>query len=622
MPRRRLRLRCSSDEDNEDDEAETRGNGNVLLNHSLSDAGPRDISPASTSNGSRNPSSGERITISDDELIDVSDDPTPPPQSTIPPTPCPVTPPDSDIGDDSPIAGFLSRMGLRLKRDWLVACLTELERSVPRFNSLDVAAKAKLCFEQFLFSDMNHSGGGVLPRDIRSMHLVELGGPFVLQVDEIVNIGCPLKGRYENANAGLKRCLKLSMTDGVQRVFGMEYRPIKDLQVLDPAGLKIVISSVQVRHGLLMLVPEVLDVLGGVVEELEEARKRLVVEVNKPPRGKRTRTGGVPSLAARATQAAWSLNGNDNDSRVYSSTSRNTNQFRADGQGDPLNETRTDIGLRQTGEPPASNSMEATVSGVEDMQIDRVSVSGERTVFYLPSTSGNMHTAPSTIGTGCSSVRAAFNNNGENNLDHQTSRVTAFVEEMHMDNVHVSGPGSGTTEHAEFISMVDDDSENPFILSRNAETPFTYLANMSARWAAMKDTVPSVRGKIKCFLTGVKNFRYKQRLEYELLCYVDDGSLIYEIMIHHKVVEKGIGHSPMEVSAALSSSNPTMASSMKEKLRQFQMFLANFEGKMVIEMNKTSEYPIAMEVEEGCSSSDAWLLFQRLKPPDAIVLSP
>ena len=29
------------------------------------------------------------------------------------------------------------------------------------------------------------------------------------------------------------------MTDGVQRVFGMEYRPVKDLQVLAPAGLKV-----------------------------------------------------------------------------------------------------------------------------------------------------------------------------------------------------------------------------------------------------------------------------------------------------------------------------------------------------------------------------------------------
>jgi RecQ-mediated genome instability protein 1 len=58
-------------------------------------------------------------------------------------------------------------------------------------------------------------------------------------VDEIVNISCPLKGRYQDANAGVKRCLKLSMTDGVQRVFGMEYRPIKDLKVLAPPGFKV-----------------------------------------------------------------------------------------------------------------------------------------------------------------------------------------------------------------------------------------------------------------------------------------------------------------------------------------------------------------------------------------------
>ena len=39
--------------------------------------------------------------------------------------------------------------------------------------------------------------------------------------------------------AGHKRCLKLSLTDGIQRVFGMEYRPIRDLDVVSPAGLKV-----------------------------------------------------------------------------------------------------------------------------------------------------------------------------------------------------------------------------------------------------------------------------------------------------------------------------------------------------------------------------------------------
>lgn len=59
------------------------------------------------------------------------------------------------------------------------------------------------------------------------------------QVDEIVNITCPLRGRYEKAPQGLKRCLKLSMTDGIQRVFGMEYRPIQALEVCASSGLKV-----------------------------------------------------------------------------------------------------------------------------------------------------------------------------------------------------------------------------------------------------------------------------------------------------------------------------------------------------------------------------------------------
>ena len=36
-----------------------------------------------------------------------------------------------------------------------------------------------------------------------------------------------------------------------------------------------------------MLVPEVIDILGGIADELEAAHDRLVSEVNKPPRGKR-----------------------------------------------------------------------------------------------------------------------------------------------------------------------------------------------------------------------------------------------------------------------------------------------------------------------------------------------
>lgn len=42
-------------------------------------------------------------------------------------------------------------------------------------------------------------------------------------------------------------------------------------------------------------------------------------------------------------------------------------------------------------------------------------------------------------------------------------------------------------------------------------------------------------------------------------------------------MQKGIGHSPEEVTAALSSPDAKRVGDMKETLRQFQMFLVNFE---------------------------------------------
>lgn len=36
-----------------------------------------------------------------------------------------------------------------------------------------------------------------------------------------------------------------------------------------------------------MLVPEAIEVLGGMVQELDAARQCLINEINKPPRGKR-----------------------------------------------------------------------------------------------------------------------------------------------------------------------------------------------------------------------------------------------------------------------------------------------------------------------------------------------
>jgi len=37
------------------------------------------------------------------------------------------------------------------------------------------------------------------------------------------------------------------------------------------------------------------------------------------------------------------------------------------------------------------------------------------------------------------------------------------------------------------------------------------------------------------------------------------------------------------------------------------------QGMMIIELNKNSSIPVVRELNEGCSSSTAWLLLRRLK---------
>ncbi|XP_021775834.1 recQ-mediated genome instability protein 1-like [Chenopodium quinoa] len=557
------------------------------------------------------------VHISGEDFMDVSDNLSPPPVVTA-----------SFAASGCPVTDHLRKMGVNLRREWLDSCKLGLQNSVPGFANFDVETKAKLCFGQFLNSDMNYSGAGILPENLKDLHLVDLTGPFVLQVDEVVNISCPLRERYKNATSGHKRCLKLSMTDGVQRVFGMEYRPIKSIEALAPAGFKVVIRDVNVRRGILMLVPEVLEILGGSVEELEAARQSLVQEVNKPPRGKRTRNGIVSPLSVRATRAAWPQNDVSNEAM-------------------PLNDANHVPGNTTTSMLHAATQFRGNTLGVHpSSRIRQVPLAG-RTITELPSERTDQHSLSRDSAQNYISRETAqrYNSvearvlpssrettdplNGRLSSEHLISRETAHCSiSTNTQKFPTASKGSEQAPARQStglnpvsaIAIENEDAlmfdymEHPFILSGEKELPFIYLASLSAKWAAVQGNQPSVRGKIKCILTGVNRFRYKGRSTFELQVYVEDGSLISEIFIHHNVVQKAIGYSPEEVNAALSSSNEKVVGGLKNKLNQFQLFLMNFEGTMLVEMNDNSTFPIALEMNQDCPASDALLLLKRLKP--------
>ncbi|CAI9280581.1 unnamed protein product [Lactuca saligna] len=662
--RRRLRIICSSDEEDDDEEIqEVQPPPQQHDDIECETLNLQDVTLSSINSNPTNPSTSIQVEISDEDFIDAAEDLSPSPQSSPPPPPPPPPPPrpppsnqagysseysrTSSAGTSEasgcPISKILEDLGLRLRREWLDACLRGLQTSVPGFSSFDATKKAKLCFEKFLHSDMNICGAGFLPDNVHQMHLVDLPGPFVLQVDEIVNISQPLRERYKKAPSGLKRCLKLSMTDGVQRIFGMEYQPIKDLDALSPAGLKVAISNVNVRHGLLMLVPEVFQVLGGLVEELDAARQRLVNEVNKPPRGKRTRTGVAASLATRATRAAWSTNNVDSSAPSANTVPQSATPIHVNNQGTTTPSVNGRVGsnssvpVHREHVSVSSNNQNATPMQVDDQgTTTRPSVNGNMSssssvhrefVFRASNnhTSQNDATTPIQVDNQGTTTRAPFNGGVSSNssipvpLDREyvSGSSNTNVSPIQVDDEEGTTPPS--SEHVDFSNEreaqeIERETHSPtYACGINTENPFTYMATLSRKWDESKHNASHVQGKIKCFLTGVKGFQFKESSTYKLQVYIDDGSLISEILIDHNVVQKKIGYSPEEVNAALSSRDSSRVHDMKNKMKQFQVFLVNFEGTMVVRINEACGLPVAIEMQQGCCLSDAWSLLTRLK---------
>ncbi|RZC48610.1 hypothetical protein C5167_017034 [Papaver somniferum] len=251
------------------------------------------------------------------------------------------------------IASFLwNYYGLKLREEWLNSCVSELNNSNPDFANFNVAKKKNLIYERFLFSDMNLScgGEGVLPEKLQTMKLVNLPGPFLLQ----------------EVPSGIKRCLKLSMTDGVQSVYGVEDRPIESLQVLAPAGLKVVIRDVNVRDGLLMLVPGCLKVLGGMVEDLEAERKKLVDEANEPLWVKRTRALAGSAIGAQKPNDA------DGSGDGAIATLQDAMRSRSSIQGTPYAPATTNTFSRSRGRTQQETENPSEASNIECNTTSRV----------------------------------------------------------------------------------------------------------------------------------------------------------------------------------------------------------------------------------------------------------
>jgi len=197
---------------------------------------------------------------------------------------------------------------VNVTQEWLAGAEQAAEAANPGWRTWAPHRKQEHLMSLFLETDLNLSGSGSLPPNITGLHAQKLFGRHVLQVDEVVDIAKPLKDRYSQPQG--YRCLKMSLTDGVQRVAALEYRPLPALSADTPAGLKVAVTDALIRRGVLLLRSENLVLLGGKVERLERARVALQQHCGRPLSAvveaeAAGQQRGTSAEFARMSKAAW-----------------------------------------------------------------------------------------------------------------------------------------------------------------------------------------------------------------------------------------------------------------------------------------------------------------------------
>ncbi|KAL0870924.1 hypothetical protein ABMA27_004753 [Loxostege sticticalis] len=178
---------------------------------------------------------------------------------------------------------YLASQCMRVDDEWLTGCVEFLtEDSGSNYSENDIKNLAK---EQWLLNDLKDICPGSLPPNLKDKVKTVLPGRFVLQINAAVDIGTPAYQQYlklqkvntENIEATTKyddkipnhRMIKLYLTDGVQEISGIEYKPMRNLSCDITPGCKVLIKGpVECRRGVMLLTESAIELLGGEVQEI------------------------------------------------------------------------------------------------------------------------------------------------------------------------------------------------------------------------------------------------------------------------------------------------------------------------------------------------------------------
>ncbi|KAG9270377.1 recQ-mediated genome instability protein 1 [Astyanax mexicanus] len=188
-------------------------------------------------------------------------------------------------------AWLRSSWQIQVPQTWLEACVEWVLEEAGGV-AVPQAQLNKQVLDQWLLTDLRDLAHPLLPAGISEAQKMELNGCYCLQLDSLLDVSQPAYSQLQRVRgsdctneqvtavtqatqkpweAKPTRMLMLQLTDGVQSLEGMEYRPIPALNTSLPPGTKLqVAGTVVVRLGVLLLKAENVRVLGGEVEQLVE----------------------------------------------------------------------------------------------------------------------------------------------------------------------------------------------------------------------------------------------------------------------------------------------------------------------------------------------------------------